>query len=52
MRVMAFTDGKGIEELVREGGAPRENVVLPDKPPGLDEAKIKAAFENLCVARG
>lgn len=51
VRLISFTDGQGIEEVVREGGAPCQSVVLPDKAPGLDEAKVAAALEKLGVTR-
>lgn len=52
VRLMSFTDGRGIDEVVSEGGEPFRGLVLPDKAPSLDEAKIKAAFEKLDVTRG
>lgn len=52
VRVISFTDGQGIEEVVREGGVPCTSVVLPDKPPGLDEARVTPTLEKLGVTRG
>lgn len=52
VRVWSFTDGRGIEEVVRQAGAPCRSLVLPDEAPALDEAKLKSAFEKLDVTQG
>lgn len=43
VRAITFTNGRGIEELVKLAGVDCPSVVLPEKPAPFDAAKLRAA---------
>lgn len=52
VRVISFTDGPGIEELIRTAGSPFEGFVLPDEPVPWDESRFEEAVGKLGVRVG
>ncbi|CAJ0552495.1 Ff.00g005730.m01.CDS01 [Fusarium sp. VM40] len=52
VRVVSFTDGQGIEELVHQAGTSCQSFVLPDEAPTLDESKLETVIKKLGVTRG
>lgn len=49
VRVWSFTNGRGVEELVRKAGNSCESFVLPEAPIALDEERFSNAAEELNV---
>lgn len=52
VRSIAFTDGRGIEQLIQDAGSPFEQFVLPEDAPGWDEAKFLVIAEKLGIEVG
>lgn len=50
VRVWSFTNGEGVEELIRKAGTSYEGFVLPEEPAGLDEAKVSESCKELGIA--
>ncbi|KAH8886912.1 cupin domain-containing protein [Thozetella sp. PMI_491] len=44
VRALSFTNGKGIEELIHEAGAPYQGFVLPETIEAWDESRVQAAL--------
>ena len=49
VRVWSFTNGKGIEEVIRKGGESYAGFVIPEAPLEVDEGRVAKAFEGLGV---
>lgn len=49
VRAVTFTNGKGLEELIKLAGSDCPTVVLPDEPAPIDRAKIHEASAEVQV---
>lgn len=50
VRVWTFTNGQGIEELIRRAGDSYEGFVIPDNPVAVDELRMSRACEELGIS--
>jgi hypothetical protein len=51
VRVISFTNGKGVESLVLTAGEQYEGVVLPDQVGKCDEGRLRDACIKLGIRR-
>ncbi|KAH6683594.1 cupin domain-containing protein [Plectosphaerella plurivora] len=49
VRVWSFTNGQGVEELIRSAGSSYSSFVLPEEAESWDEEKFKGACKELAV---
>lgn len=52
VRVWSFTNGEGIEEVIRKGGESYAGNVIPEAPLQVDEARVTKVIENLGASLG
>ncbi|KAK7186471.1 hypothetical protein DPSP01_002101 [Paraphaeosphaeria sporulosa] len=52
VRAWSFTNGEGIEEVIRKGGESYAGYVIPEAPLNVDEGRLAKAFEELGVSIG
>jgi hypothetical protein len=50
VRVWSFTNGSGIEELIRKAGENYDGFVIPEAPIAVDSSRIRTACEKLKVS--